>query len=112
MNCLHYSFQMFADDIKLYCTIRSPEDCLTLQRDIDTLFEWSNHWLLSFNIVKCKVLRIGNTPYIGNYCLSGTQLDILEDIHDLGIQIDSKLKFHAHNDIITKKAYRVLGLTD
>jgi len=60
---------MFVDDIKLYLTIRSPEDCLTLQSDIDTLF---NHWLLSFNIVKCKVLHIGNAPYIGNYCASGT----------------------------------------
>ena len=101
---------MFADDIKLYCTIRSPEDCLTLQSDIDVLFEWSNHWLLSFNVVKCKVLHIGNAPYIGNYRLDGIQLEIVEDIRDLGIQIDSKLKFHTHTDIVTKKAYRVLGL--
>ena len=34
----------------------------------------------------------------------------INDFHDLGIQIDSKLKFHKHTDIIVKKAYRVLGL--
>jgi len=28
----------------------------------------------------------------------------------LNIQVDSKLKFHAHTDIVTKKAYRVLDL--
>ena len=56
--------------------------------------------------MKCKVLHIGNALYIGNYCF-GTQL---EDIPDLGIQVDSKLKFHTHTDIVTKKAYRVLGL--
>ena len=74
------------------------------------LLEWSNQWLLSFNVMKCKVLHIGNAPYISNYCLGGTQLEIVEDIRDLGIQVDSKLKFHTHTDIVTKKAYRVLGL--
>jgi len=51
---------MFANDITLYRTIHSPEDCFTLQSDSDTLFEWSNPWLLSFNVVKCMVLHIGN----------------------------------------------------
>jgi len=64
----------------------------------------------AFNIVKCKVLHIGNALYIGNYCLGGTRLDIVEDIRDFGIQVDSKLKFYAHTDIVTKEAYRVLGL--
>ena len=50
------------------------------------------------------------TLYIGNYCLGGTQLEIVEDIRDLGIQVDSKLKFHTHTNIVTKKAYHVLGL--
>jgi len=43
---------------------------------------------------------------IDNYCLSETRLDIVEDIRDLGTQVDSKLKFHAHTDIITKKEYK------
>ena len=43
---------MFADDIKLYRTIRSSEDCLVLQNDINILLDWSKRWLLSFNILK------------------------------------------------------------
>jgi len=43
---------MCADDIKLYHTIRSPEDCLILQRDINVLLEWLKYWLLSFNVPK------------------------------------------------------------
>ena len=39
----------------------------------------------------------------------GTQLEIVEDIRDLGIQVHSKLKFHTHTDI-AMKAYHVLGL--
>ena len=42
----------------------------------------------------------------------------MEDIQDLCIyiyiyiyiKVDSKLKFHTHTDIVTKKAYHVLGL--
>ena len=74
---------MFADDIKLYRRIRSPIDCRILQTDINILLDWSNHWLLSFNTSECKVLHIGNTPYIGNYHLNGTQLELLNDFCDL-----------------------------
>jgi len=58
---------MFADDIKLYRIIRSPEDCLQLQRDKDVLVQWSKTWLLSFKTwlyllmltnVKCCTLVI------------------------------------------------------
>jgi len=34
------SLLMFPDDI-LYWIIRSPEDCLQFQRDIDVLVQWS-----------------------------------------------------------------------
>ena len=77
---------MFADDIKLYCTIRSFEDCLVLQNNINILLDWSKRWLLSFNILKCKVLHIGNAPYTGNYTIAGIQLELLDNIRDLGIQ--------------------------
>ena len=101
---------MFADDIKLYRSIRSVEDCFMLQNDINIMLDWSRHWLLSFNVSKCKVLHIGNTSYTGNYALDGIQLELLDNYRDLGIQIDSKLKFHIHTDTVVKKAYRVLGL--
>jgi len=103
---------MFADDIKLYRIIRSPEDCLQLQRDIDVLVQWSKTWLLSFSVNKCKVLHIGNTAINCNhqYMLQDVELELLEDMRDLGIYVDSKLKFHVHTDIVTNKANRTLGL--
>jgi len=91
---------LFADDNKLYHTIRSPEDCLILQRDINVLLEWSKCWLLSFNVAKCKVVHIGSAPYVRNYYLNETQLELLKNIQDLGIQVDSKLKFHTHTNTV------------
>ena len=37
-------------------------------------------------------------------------LELLEDIRNLGICMDSKLKFHIHTDFTTNKANRILGL--
>ena len=35
-------------------------DVVQLQADIDALMQWSKLWLLSFNISKCKHLRVGS----------------------------------------------------
>ena len=88
---------MFADDIKLYCCIRSVEDCIVLQNDINIMLDWSKHWVLSFNVSKCKVLHIGSTPYTGNYTLEGIQLELLDNFRDLDIQIDSTEIYHHYN---------------
>ena len=48
---------LFADDIKLYHSIKSENDIVLLQEDIDKLFSWLNTWLLSY-IPKCKILHI------------------------------------------------------
>ena len=62
---------------------------------------------MCFNVSKCKVLHIGNTPYAGDYRSGHVYLD---NMRDLGILMDSKLKFHMHTDSVVNKAYRVLGL--
>ena len=60
VNC---SKKMFADDTKLFRTVKSIDDCNILQNDLDMLSQWTNEWLLSFNVDKCKVMHIGkNNP--------------------------------------------------
>ena len=101
---------LFADDIKLYRRIQSENDTVQLQDDINNLLNWSNTWLLNFNIPKCKVLRIGTSTLPQNYTLNGTPLDNVQDMRDLGITIDSQLKFHSHSSHIVSKANCLLGL--
>ena len=50
---------LFADDTKIFRSIRNKEDAAALQADIDTLEEWSDIWLLRFNPMKCHVLSFG-----------------------------------------------------
>ena len=51
---------MSADDTKIYHKIKNIADCHQLQSNLDKLNVWSKKWLLSFNIKKCKYMRLGN----------------------------------------------------
>ena len=54
--------QLFANDTKIntnYTTI--------LQDDLHKIYEWSNKWLLSFNIDKYSILYYGKHNNIYNY---------------------------------------------
>ena len=50
--------RLFTDDSVVYREISSIEDTHTLQQDLFRLQEWANKWQMSFNVAKCKVLRI------------------------------------------------------
>ena len=62
---------MFADDTKMYRTIRCPNDQRILQADLDNLSTWSTKWLLKFHPDKCKIMHIGaETDFGGVYTLN------------------------------------------
>ena len=54
------NLKMFADDTKLWITLKSETDSATLQTDLDSFTAWSNRWLLKFNASKCKLMHIGH----------------------------------------------------
>ena len=47
---------LFADDAKIYSTIKDTSDTLLLQKNLDMVNKWSYKWLLKFNVDKCKLL--------------------------------------------------------
>ena len=55
--------QLFADDAKLFrgVNLRDETGNKIMQKDIDSLTNWSKKWELPFNINKCKCLHIGST---------------------------------------------------
>ena len=52
--------QLFADDAKIFRSIKSLDDNKALQDDINNLTEWSARWQLPFNVTKRRSLHIGN----------------------------------------------------
>ena len=51
--------KLFADDTKLYKSIKEVADKEILQTDLNSLVGWSNKWQLPFNIGECKLLHLG-----------------------------------------------------
>ena len=47
---------LYADDAKVYKTIKDLEDNKTLQAVVNKIRNWSDKWLLKLNIGKCKVM--------------------------------------------------------
>ena len=65
------TIKLFADDAKMYRTIKSPNDTNALQQDLKSLEEWSKKWLLKFNSSKCKLLHFGHANQKSQYTLNG-----------------------------------------
>ena len=105
------SFLMYADDLKLYSEIKSLQDCITLQLNLDSLVSWCNVNKLQLNILKCKIMTFSRMRSNINfqYSINGEILETVSLMKDLGVLFDSKLKFSDHIDQIITKATRLLG---
>ena len=49
---------LFADDTKIYSVITREDDQKELQKDLNTLSDWNETWLLKFHSDKCKHMKI------------------------------------------------------
>ncbi|CAL4067024.1 unnamed protein product [Meganyctiphanes norvegica] len=117
-NCTTCPVCMFADDSKIYCRVpreRNGKPELEgshelLQNDLNELHKWATKWKMSFNVNKCKVmhLRYGNPRQ--EYELDGTVLSETSEERDLGVVIDSDLKFSKNIKGIVAKANRMIGM--
>ena len=104
----------FADDTKYGRVIRSEEDKVEMQRDIDRLLAWAVKWQMEFNSQKCKVMHLGrsNPAYtycMGGYAPGGTILEEVTQEKDLGIIVSNNLKPSLQCAKAVKKANSVLG---
>ena len=53
---------LFADDSILYKEIKSTEDQLQLQNDLQKVFNWAGKWQMSFNASKCEFYKLPVKP--------------------------------------------------
>jgi len=83
----------------------------SLQEDLTTLQNWSDSWLLRFNPTKCKVLKIGKKEegHI-EYQMDGIYLENIKEEKDIGVIVDSDLKFEKHIAEKVTKANNIMGV--
>lgn len=102
---------LFADDLKIFSTISSPEDSKNLQYHLNRVHDWCIENEMELNVKKCHIIRFyqGKTYIPFDYNLNNIPLDCVNTIKDLGILFDTSLKFTDHIDAIISKALQMLG---
>ena len=86
--------KLYADESKIYREIKSRQDVLSLQNDLNALFLWSKIWGMNFNISKCKLMSICRKVKTDfNYSIDNNILSRVTEFNGLGITITTKLSW-------------------
>ena len=98
--------KLFADDLKLYSEVSCSAHSSNIQHNLDLIFIWSNTWQLPISTPKCNTLHLGSSP-ANSYSISNQYLCNVSPVKDLGILVDSRLKFVDHiQDIVSRASKR------
>lgn len=104
---------MLADDCKLFRKIDSIQDCIALQRDLDTLAQWCQQMGISINESKCIAMtttrKSEDRTICYTYRINNITINKCSTVKDLGITFDKKMTFEAHINNITTRAYKLIG---
>jgi hypothetical protein len=93
----------YAIDMKLFLPVKSFQDCMKIQSDLNKLSEWCERNSLF------KMIAFSRTHYTVEffYMLGGTVLDRVSSINDLGVNMDERMNFSDHIDVMKKTVIRV-----
>ena len=86
------TLSIYADDTKVYGGGNSIDDCELLQKDMMGS-KWAQSWQLKLNPDKTKHLQIGKCKCDFPYQLDGKYYEKVSSICDIGVYIQSNLKF-------------------
>ncbi|XP_065677350.1 probable RNA-directed DNA polymerase from transposon BS [Hydra vulgaris] len=115
-DTLKNNIKLYADDSKIINIFKSDEDIRInkLQLDIDNIMKWSSLWLMKFNYEKCKIMHIG----FKNPCITYSMFDAETQQNnilaaskverDLGVMMQSNLKWTSHIDKAVGKSNQIL----
>ena len=111
------NLELYADDTKIWREIICDNDQTILQKDIQSLFNWSVKNLMTFHPDKCKAMAITNKfldyplPFYEFwYHLDDKLLNYVDFEKDLGISIDHKLCWTKHCETVIEKATKQFNL--
>jgi hypothetical protein len=100
----------YADDLKLFMTIKCIGDCQLFQRDLDRLGEWCPSNKFDLHAGKCKLISLHRIrPIVFVYSIDGTALERVDEIKELGVIINGGMFFLPHIEAIISKSSGMLG---
>ena len=104
--------KLYADDVKLYTELSTVTDEVCLQNCLDCIYQWSKTWQLAISSKKCCLIDIckKNCVYGGHCNIGRERIEMSSNVSDLGVTVDSCLKFSNHIIKITRKAHQRASL--
>jgi len=102
-NNILSTVRLYADDVILYASTNTIEDCHELQKDLATLEKWANKWKMTFNVQKSEFIRITHKkrPIVYQYTLYNNVVQEVTHTTYLGFTINSMLSWSEHIRQIT-----------
>ena len=104
----------YADDSKSSKIIKDHDDVQYLQCDLHKLFRWTSENLMTFNVDKFEVLRIGKNETLKHETKyttpDGTSLPEKQSVKDLGVRFNNTGDFQDHIETKVAKAKSIAGL--
>lgn len=97
--------KIFADDVKLLVRHKNCQNRELLSSALLSIEKWSNENGIKISSEKTKILYIGKNNDKKRYTIADNEILESDCIRDLGILVDSKLKFSQHVNKIIKNAY-------
>ena len=105
------SLSIFADDLKLYCAYELPHENSSLIDTVSNIEAWSAIWQLRINPDKSTLLQYGKASYDRHqYVICNKTIMPSNNVCDLGMLYDLKLRFHDYIDEIVTRAFQRVNL--
>ena len=105
---VHSLVKSFADDTRATKEVKTLEDAVLLQNDLEKIYKWTDDNNMKLNDVKFELLRYGKNQEIKTQTSytspSGVEIESKDVVKDLGILMDNNCTFQKQIIAIIKKA--------
>ena len=98
-NYVKSSLPQYADDTVLYRIIRSANDTVILQNDLDIISKWCTDNRMQLNSDKCKIMHVtrSRSQIPTTYLLQGSHpLEVVDSYKYLGVIFSKDLSWSKH----------------
>jgi len=108
---INSSIHLFANDCVLYKVIKSSQDHLLLQQDLNNLVQWADTWQMKLNIEKCVTMTCtkSSAPIPIVYFINKHPLKIIDQHDYLGVRLHSSMTWSHHIQCKVNKATKDLN---
>jgi len=96
----NFEMKLFADDVKSFKTLKHIPSVSELSCILEHVVAWSRDWQLPLALNKCSWMMVSNITMnpvdLPSLSINGVNLDIINEVIDLGILFKSNLNFSDH----------------